>query len=132
MGTRADFYIGYGKDAEWIGSIPWDGYPDGAPSSVVKATTEAEFRASVQQCFQENGPASTPETGWPWPWNDSHTTDFAYCFEGSQVRVFCFGSAYLGPDDDRGEPGEFPDMTDRQNVTYGPRSGLIVVRGRDE
>ena len=29
MGTRADFYIGKGTDAEWLGSIAWNGYPDG-------------------------------------------------------------------------------------------------------
>lgn len=29
MGTRADFYVGRGKDAEWIGSVAFDGYPDG-------------------------------------------------------------------------------------------------------
>jgi len=26
MGTRADFYVGMGKDAEWLGSVAWDGY----------------------------------------------------------------------------------------------------------
>lgn len=29
MGTIADFYVGRGPKAEWIGSIAWDGYPDG-------------------------------------------------------------------------------------------------------
>ena len=29
MGTRADLYIGRGTDAEWIGSVAWDGYPSG-------------------------------------------------------------------------------------------------------
>lgn len=29
MSTRADFYVGRGAEAEWIGSISWDGYPDG-------------------------------------------------------------------------------------------------------
>ena len=27
MGTRADFYVGRGDAAEWIGSIAYDGYP---------------------------------------------------------------------------------------------------------
>lgn len=31
MGTRADFYVGRGTEAEWIGSIALDGYPDGIP-----------------------------------------------------------------------------------------------------
>lgn len=29
MGTRADFYVGRGESAEWLGSIAWDGYPSG-------------------------------------------------------------------------------------------------------
>jgi hypothetical protein len=29
MGTRADFYVGRGKDAEWLGSVAFDGYPSG-------------------------------------------------------------------------------------------------------
>jgi hypothetical protein len=29
MGTRADFYVGRGETAEYLGSIAWDGYPDG-------------------------------------------------------------------------------------------------------
>lgn len=27
MGTRADFYVGRGEQAEWLGSIAWDGNP---------------------------------------------------------------------------------------------------------
>jgi hypothetical protein len=30
MGTRADFYVGRGETAEWLGSIAWDGNPGGA------------------------------------------------------------------------------------------------------
>jgi hypothetical protein len=26
MGTRGDFYVGRGKDAEWIGSIAYDAF----------------------------------------------------------------------------------------------------------
>jgi hypothetical protein len=29
MGTRADFYVGRGPDAEWLGSVAMDGYPSG-------------------------------------------------------------------------------------------------------
>ena len=40
MGTRADFYIGRGATAEWIGSIAWDGYPDGIPAPILEATDD--------------------------------------------------------------------------------------------
>lgn len=29
MGTRADFYVGKGPNAEWLGSTAMDGYPEG-------------------------------------------------------------------------------------------------------
>jgi hypothetical protein len=73
MGTRADFYVGRGPNAEWIGSIAFDGYPDGITMKTEEklpwpegqehidwpegkhlfdATTEAEFRERVERFFQ--------------------------------------------------------------------------------
>jgi hypothetical protein len=40
MGTRADFYIaieGETPHLEWLGSIAFDGYPEGIPPSVWRA-----------------------------------------------------------------------------------------------
>ena len=47
MGTRADFYIGSGKDAEWLGSVAFDGYEwdDNADCALMTATTPDEFPA---------------------------------------------------------------------------------------
>lgn len=48
MGTRADFYIGRGPDAEWLGSVAWDGYEwDAEDSDLMTAKTADEFRAAV-------------------------------------------------------------------------------------
>jgi len=49
MGTRADFYVGRGETAEWVGSVAWDGYPNepwgiGRTTDLFTATTEADFR----------------------------------------------------------------------------------------
>lgn len=134
MGTRADFYVGRGVDAEWLGSIAWDGYPDGISDVVLKATTVADYRAAVAQFFSARKDVTLPEQGWPWPWNDSRTTDFAYAFAGEKVHGSCFGSAWFdplkeseGPTNEHKKTAVFPDMTARLNVTLGPRSGLIVV-----
>lgn len=48
MGTRADFYVGRGVDAQWLGSIAYDGYPDGTPELAIVAVTEEAFRAKVE------------------------------------------------------------------------------------
>jgi len=114
VGTRADFYVGRGHDAEWIGSIGYDGWPDGAPRPTLTKATEEWFRFSVAIIADVR-----PEDGWPWTWKDSGTTDYAYAFEGG--RVYC--SASGGPwqdalkwDDDADDTAGmakvavFPDM----------------------
>ena len=137
MGTRADFYIGRGQGAEWIGSIAWDGYPDGIAKAVLTTTTPDTFRAAVAQfIMREDG--TTPEMGWPWPWNDSQTTDYAYALDAGKVWGSCFGRAWFDPlnvpAEDSVCEGEktavFPDMTARKKVAFGERSGAIILTKR--
>lgn len=141
MGTRADFYVGRGEDAEWLGSIAWDGYPDGvfagASQLFTAPVSAAEWRAWVQDLLgREDG--TTPELGWPWPWEDSRTTDYAYALDDGAIWGTSFGYAWFRVDpkvENFGEPDDdphvktavFPDMTSRKNVTYGKRSGVIIV-----
>jgi hypothetical protein len=133
MGTRADFYVGRGPSAEWLGSIAFDGYPGGHPESLLFLTDEAEYRAQVKKIIKgESGSGTTPDQGWPWPWEDSGTTDYAYAFDEGRVWGTCFGHGWwpAGQEpDDNDEPkiADFPNMKSVQNVTMGPRSGLIVV-----
>jgi hypothetical protein len=165
MGTRADFYVGRGAKAEWLGSIAWDGYEDGLDAQLLGAQKEKKFRKQVALLAKRDDWTS-PEQGWPWPWTDSCTTDYAYAFDGERVWVSCFGGQWYDPveksqklakfdkriakaktdeerdaaelereeyteglygtDDDK---VEFPDMTERQNVTLGSRSGVLVFGG---
>ncbi len=131
MGTRADFYVGRDDAAEWLGSIAYDGYPgEGIPSPLLGLATEEDFRVAVEKILTSDH-ATRPEQGWPWPWDNSGTTDYAYAFDSVEQAVYVssFGGVWvharnLGTD---GEP-TFPDMTDRKNVTLGARSGLLVIR----
>lgn len=145
MGTRADFYIGRGKDAVWLGSVAYDGSPDGilresyandAPLSAIgKATDDAAFAAAVVARIQARSDGTMPDQGWPWPWEDSRTTDYAYAWDGAGY-CSCFGRAWLtfeqALDDDHErtaikKTAVFPDMTDRQKVTFGERSGVLIL-----
>ena len=134
MGTRADFYVGRGEEAEWLGSIAWDGYPDGIPDEIKTAANEAVFREAVEKMIQERDDGTHPRDGWPWPWEDSRTTDYAYAFYDGAVYASCFGSAWWeataeGPEheeEDR-KAATFPNMKERMNVNFGKRSGLIIV-----
>ena len=120
MGTRADFYIGTGPGAKWLGSVAFDGYvwdEQREDFPLMKCSTAEEFVAAVRVIGDERNDWTSPEDGWPWPWNTSATTDYAYAFADGRVQVFQWGGDI-----------EWPDMTDVQNVTLGARSGLIVLR----
>lgn len=149
MGTRADFYVGRGETAEWLGSIAFDGYDDGpAGELLLSATSEADFRQKVEQLSRRDD-FTAPRDGWPWPWEDSHTTDYAYAWDG-QTWASCFGRGWRSlPEirqyhaackrwDGDGEEPElwskskdcvFPDMTSHARVARGTRSGLLIMMG---
>jgi hypothetical protein len=148
MGTRADFYVGRGKTAEWVGSVTWDGYPagiaaDNTPSGrlIFVATDEPAYRSAVSEFLgqrEDNGSTVTrPDEPWPWPWLDSNTSDYAYAYDGA---VFATGRGGWWKVDpaapEFGEPdeGEFvrvelPDMSARQGdlAQTMAKSGLIVL-----
>jgi hypothetical protein len=138
MGTRADFYVGKGKDAEWLGSIAWDGYRAGIDTAVLQATDEATFREAVSAFAGSRRDWTSPDDGWPWPWDDSGTSDCSYWFFDGEVwddrNGHYMPCAKAIPDDDYKntsglEPIDFPDMSARKNVTFGKRSGLIILGG---
>jgi hypothetical protein len=145
MGTRADFYIGRGASAEWIGSIAWDGYPGGVGGgkktqhgrAALASTSADEFRKHATAFIENREDGTKPAYGWPWPWEDSNTTDYAYAFDDGCVWASCFGSPWWKAadkepedhDEQEGEKPVFPNMKDKQNVTLGKRSGVIVIGG---
>jgi hypothetical protein len=126
MGTRADFWIGVGETAEWIGSVGWDGYEwaQNPECDLRTAFKPEEFRAAVAAIAESRKDFTSPEEGWPWPWDTSHTTDYAYCLTPAGVRIFSFGEDIVNS-----QRGEFPNMKDRKNVQFGAKSGAIIVGG---
>lgn len=139
MGTRADFYVGEGKDAEWLGSIAWDGYPSNDTLfDIFHSQSEEQYRGRVTAMLADRGDATLPKMGWPWPWEDSRTTDYSYSFQGSKVMASGYGYSWFDPFKGGSEEKEnygvgdkivFPDMRDIQNVTLGSRSGIILLKG---
>ena len=137
MGTRADFYVGRGLGAEWLGSIAWDGHPDGDASPVLGAPSADAFRSMVAELLSQRDDATLPDMGWPWPWADSDTTDYAYAYDDGGVWCANFGHGWMTPAEaiDPGHESDdeksciFPDMTSRKRVTFGPRSGIMMLRG---
>lgn len=143
MPTRADFYIGDGAEAEWLGSVPWDGYPEGIDPTILTASTEHEYRNAVSLFLTGDDGCTLPSEGWPWAWNDSRTTDYAYTWMDGRVWGSNFGDPWflVQPElESYGEPGgddpdkdrhvvlsnpDFPDMKSRKNTRFNRGSGFI-------
>lgn len=118
MGSKADFYLGRGHDAVWMGSIGWDGLPEGIPSNIRFATTEQEYKDNVSQFLAVRGDGVTPEQGWPWTWANSSNTNYAYAFYKDEVWVSCWGSSWFRAQEDEPDHrtltskiAKFPDMS---------------------
>lgn len=122
MGTRADFYLRSGKQLkkeDWLGSIAWDGYPEGMPDALLKAKSKKEFLKELAIFFRDRDDVTRPDEGWPWPWETSATTDYTYIFSeiSKKVTYRCFD-----------KKTRLPDMTSLKNVQRGSqKSGVIVV-----
>lgn len=88
MGTRADFYVGTGESAEWIGSARLDGneWAEVESNLVANAATADEFRVAVRAALTGRSDGILPEHGWPWPWDDSCITDFVHYFDDTGVH----------------------------------------------
>lgn len=136
MGTRADFYIKRAEEQEliWIASIAFDGYPDGIDHNVLDSKSIEEYLSNLQNFLKNRNDVTLRERGWPWPWSDSNTTDFAYCFVDGKVLTNNFGNGWHvfvdGQDNDEAErvwEHEFPNMDDIKNVRYDHGSGAIFI-----
>lgn len=134
MGTRADFYIRKGIDLDWLGSIAWDGYPSGIEKSLLNSETGKIFISEVAALLMRDD-GTTPAMGWPWPWDDSNTTDYSYIYEGGKVMCSSFGSPAFDPlveiddpEESHGHKFNFPCMkgADHSAKAGTKRSGLMV------
>jgi hypothetical protein len=134
MGTRADFYTITGKNLmdpmEWCGSIAWDGNPKGIDENILLATTKEEFKKAIKDTLSKREDFTSPALGWPWPWEDSNTTDYAYVFINTRVLTSNFGSNYFEANTSKKTKTKpnFPNMKNTQNIQFGGKSGLMIFR----
>ena len=89
---------------------------------------------AIAKFLSEREDGSIPERdGWPWPWDDSRTTDYIYTFDSGKIYASCFGHAWFEAvkehaDGDGVEMDCFPDMSKWKKVAFGKRSGLLILR----
>ena len=92
--TKADFYVGTGSDARWIGSIGADGYPASGVISpeiflqVNKIMFEEMVLDLLRKEKQDDWAAIADEGDpWPWLWLNSQITDYTYMFDEKLEKV---------------------------------------------
>lgn len=100
MGTRAQFFIGNPQDLEnreWLGTIAWDGYPEGECGSLVKASSEVGFRALVAHMRDTRDDFCDPaRRSFPFPWQDDlFLTDWTYALFDGAVQATCYHRGFV-------------------------------------
>ncbi|MEO1208843.1 MAG: hypothetical protein AAFX78_04795 [Cyanobacteria bacterium J06638_20] len=95
---------------------------------LVGVETQGRYREVVEEILSSVSHSTTPDQGWPWPWDDSSVTDYAYCWDGSRVVI---ASDDELEEDDEPEPFPripfmLPNQSHRRNVALDERSGLVI------
>lgn len=120
----------------WLGSQAYDGYPEKSIVDLIRKTERSKhphrrWRKLVREHLAELDHATFPDEGWPWPWEDSRTTDYAYAFDG-HVWISDFGGPWTRYGEERkpgircGQSAVFPDMKSVQNIKLGHGSGIAM------
>lgn len=82
MSTSAHFWIGDGDHAEYVGSVFFDGYPEGIAVEVLRATAPSEFRRAVQRFTKQRvGQVGTFA-------EMRKAASYSYCLVGDIVRGY--------------------------------------------
>lgn len=100
---------------------------------LLKAKTEADFRTCVSEFLNGRDDTTLPKHGWPWPWENSQITDYAYAFDKGKVYASNFGHDWFiatkkEPEYERESTKvPFPNMkTNRMAPIGSNRSGLMI------
>ncbi|VBB05584.1 Hypothetical protein LUCI_0794 [Lucifera butyrica] len=98
MSTKADFFVGTGRDAKYLGSIRWDGYPEGIDPKILRSRTQKGFEKNVKKFLANREDGTLTNQGESWTWEESiQIIDYAYCFVNNQVMASYFGDTLFNP-----------------------------------
>lgn len=152
MDERADFYLGRGDDAEWLGSITWNGYPAalacetegvelpilGTDVTVISfrslggtkaltANTLEDYIDGLRHLATSRNDFIDPTDGWPWDWPNSALTDYTYAYDNGTVYASHRGSPWFRVNLNHsrgGEPGPKTKAATESDDPVFPRMGL--------
>ncbi|WP_086667525.1 hypothetical protein [Lentzea kentuckyensis] len=133
--TAADFYLGRGPSARWIGSLcqladPAELATAPAGHTLLAATSELDFARAAAALLLQGGSVHHLADGWPWSWQDSSLTGWCYAFDAGRVWVSYFGRVWF--------PCPCPDHEDfdtvidklRRSSADGPRATFPAQQQR--
>ena len=87
--NKADFYVGLGPGAEWIGSVKKCGELWAITTSILLQVSRTMYEEMVIEYIQFcEGVVGDHVCKWPWDWNDSQMTDYSYIFVPEHHRVY--------------------------------------------
>lgn len=115
MGTRAQFFIGDPRDVvnrKWLGTLAWDGYPEGDCKVLAKCKTESAFRLAVAKLARKRDDFCDPQTNsFPFPWNDDlFLTDCTYAFFDKAVQYASYHNGFVPASEWGGDPDTWPEL----------------------
>lgn len=85
----ADFYVGRGPDASYLGTRELDGEPEEVcPFTVFQSRSSDEY---TQDRYAQTVTQLIDTTTWPHQHDDSTSTEWTYCWDNGTVYVYHFG-----------------------------------------
>jgi len=93
MATKADFYVGIGPDAEWLGSIFNNGDVWHIPLNILIQVNQIMFEELTLEFLQtKDSVIADRGDKWDHPWADSRITDYTYMFDIAREKVVMYQS----------------------------------------
>ncbi len=93
MGTKADFYVGIGPDAEWLGSIFKEGDVWHIPLDILIQINQTMFEElTLELLSSKDSVIADRGDKWHHPWADSRVTDYSYMFDPGREKVLMYQS----------------------------------------
>jgi len=91
----ADFYVGRGETAEYLGTIRGDDVDPESLKAITRFQSELDFRREVKKLILGDEATSNDGTTWPHRYATSGASDWVYCFDKATVHVYEEGHQVL-------------------------------------
>ncbi len=86
---KADFYVGMGSNADWIGSVEKCGEVWALDTTILIQVNKTMYEELVIEYIKfYKGIVANHVCQWPWEWTDSRMTNYSYIFIPEHEKVY--------------------------------------------